>query len=381
VPNDLIGLSENAAPITAHLRKERFFYTLDGIRGVAAFLVVLWHTGILFGLDHHHKNYMAVDIFFVLSGVVICKTYEERMKFGLSAARFTAIRIIRIYPLYIVGTAISLIAILAGFGPPEFHAHIAALALLALFFVPNPSIGKPAQMFPLNFPAWSLFFELATNIVYAFTLKYLSNRVLVGLIAGLGAGLAFFVFDLPEHRVDIGFTVSSIIAGICRSGYSFFTGVLLYRLFSAAKTLPARWRGSQYVPWVILGCVTAILLAGTSKTINPFYDLMSVLLVFPGLIFLALHFEPGAVSARFFRFAGGLSYAVYAVHDSLFHALEGITARQHYDLRATAPYSGFVFLAVLFSLCALLDKLYDAPIRQFLTRRLPKTSTASIAIS
>jgi peptidoglycan/LPS O-acetylase OafA/YrhL len=90
------------------------------------------------------------------------------------------------------------------------------------------------------------------------------------------------------------------------------------------------------------------------------------------LIYLALHCEPGPIGGRIFQFAGGLSYAVYAVHASLFHAIEGISAHHHYNLAATAPISGLVFLAGLLLICVLLNKFYDVPLRRTLTRRFLK---------
>ena len=89
-----------------------FFYSLDGIRAIAAFMVVLLHTAPLYGIDRPQESYLAVDLFFALSGVVICHTYESRLLGGMTLGRFAWIRTARLYPLYFVGTALSAIALL-----------------------------------------------------------------------------------------------------------------------------------------------------------------------------------------------------------------------------------------------------------------------------
>ena len=89
------------------------FYTLDGIRGIAAILVMMRHTIPFFGVDFV-ESYLAVDIFFLLSGVVITNAYERRLQSGLSVLRFIWIRVVRMYPLYMLGSLISIVAVAFG---------------------------------------------------------------------------------------------------------------------------------------------------------------------------------------------------------------------------------------------------------------------------
>jgi peptidoglycan/LPS O-acetylase OafA/YrhL len=66
----------------------RFFATLDGIRGVAAIAVVLTHAESLFGAGTAGENGLAVDVFFILSGVVVTNAYEYRLRYQLSVIEF-----------------------------------------------------------------------------------------------------------------------------------------------------------------------------------------------------------------------------------------------------------------------------------------------------
>jgi peptidoglycan/LPS O-acetylase OafA/YrhL len=143
-----------------------FFTTLDGIRGLAALLVVVRHTGALVDPLSFQESYLAVDVFFVLSGVVLSQAYEARLQAGLGALRFAWIRLVRIYPLYFLGGLISVVTILAGIDAPARAGHLATYALLGLFMLPNPGLGS-VYVYPLINPSWSLFMELAVNVFYA----------------------------------------------------------------------------------------------------------------------------------------------------------------------------------------------------------------------
>jgi peptidoglycan/LPS O-acetylase OafA/YrhL len=79
------------------------FKMLDGMRGVAAMGVVLYHLSQMLSLHLFRAGYLAVDIFFCLSGFVIAHAYERRLLGGLSPLRFAAIRFARFFPLIALG--------------------------------------------------------------------------------------------------------------------------------------------------------------------------------------------------------------------------------------------------------------------------------------
>ena len=89
---------------------KKVFRLLDGLRGIAALVVVLLHIPQFIKDDTFPEGYLAVDLFFVISGVVIRQAYEHRLESELSVWRFAWLRIVRLYPLYMLGAMISFTA-------------------------------------------------------------------------------------------------------------------------------------------------------------------------------------------------------------------------------------------------------------------------------
>lgn len=104
------------------------FHSLDGLRGACALTVVLMHCELMFnsGAIFCH-GYLAVDMFFMVSGFVIAASYDARFAAGLTAGRFIAARIRRLAPVYWAGLALC-----------------AAAAMLATYYAPVPQPGRIA---------------------------------------------------------------------------------------------------------------------------------------------------------------------------------------------------------------------------------------------
>ena len=362
---DALLLPESRAMIQ---RGGQFFATLDGIRGIAAIMVVAFHAAPLFGKGIVQEEFLAVDIFFVLSGVVIANAYEHRLRSGLSVLSFAKLRLIRLYPLYILGTAIRLAAIGAGLiivgaDPAGNGLQLAAPLFFALLLLPDPFSD---WVFPLNPPAWSLFFELSGNIAYASAFRFLTCRVLVVIIAVSALGLAAILHFGPQHDLHVGWTTENLSGGFFRVGYSFFAGVLLYRMF-ASRNAPGEEGRRAFVPWVILGLVAILLGAKPEPVIRPYYEFAAVILLFPAIIYSALLFEPAGVSRRVCKFLGAASYAVYAIHVPLYWLISGMTTRiLHFPAKSGAPWAGLFFVVLLLAVCWALDTFCDRPLRRFL---------------
>jgi peptidoglycan/LPS O-acetylase OafA/YrhL len=155
---------------------------MNGLRGIAALLVVIWHGGSdRFGILWPPAAYLAVDLFFVLSGFVIAHSYRGRFATGMTVRQFFIVRMVRFYPLYILGTAIScvsLIGTLLHHGSETRVSEISSLPF-AIAMLPTPSSDLSSILYPLNAPAWSLFMEIIINLTYAVSYKYWSTRNIV----------------------------------------------------------------------------------------------------------------------------------------------------------------------------------------------------------
>src|SRR3712207_9235417 len=136
------------------------------------------------------RSYLAVDFFFILSGFVIGYAYDDRWRQGFTNKEFFRRRLIRLHPMVVLGAVIGLATFLLQGGVKWDGAPVplslAMLALLcAMFMIPAfpgscYDVRGNAEMFSLNGPAWSLFFEYIGNILYALLLHRRSEERRVG---------------------------------------------------------------------------------------------------------------------------------------------------------------------------------------------------------
>ena len=155
---------------------------LDGLRGVAALLVVLYHVfeGFSFAggspvITFINHGYLAVDFFFILSGFVIGYAYDDRWQKGFTLGDFFRRRIIRLHPMVVMGAVLGAAAFLIQGsvqwdGTPVATSWVMVALLFAMFMIPAVpgcprEVRGNGEMFPLNGPCWSLFFEYIGNIL------------------------------------------------------------------------------------------------------------------------------------------------------------------------------------------------------------------------
>lgn len=327
------------------------YYTLDGIRGIAAFIVVTLHAPALFGERPFPRAYLAVDLFFMLSGFVIADAYQARLESGMSWSSFMRARLTRLYPLYAAGLVLGIIAALFGVqqpGAPAWTSETLALAILpALLMLPS-MVG--AHMFPLNTPSWSLWYELMANAAYGVLHARLRGGLLVALILLSGAGLA--LFGRHYGYLALGYNRESVVAGLCRVTYPFLVGVLIWRMRRTRRVAPAL----ALLAAILSGAVLAMPLPA-----DPF-DMIAALALFPLLVWFAAHVEPDARIAPLFAWGGAISYGVYTLHEPLAALVSLVIGA------AAAPWSGIVFLAALAMLVTLIDRAYDQPVRRAISQ-------------
>lgn len=284
------------------------FVTLDGLRGVGAICVVAGHSGDAFGGYAPKHFYLAVDMFFVLSGFVIARAYDHRFLSGLTLREFIKARIYRLYPIYLVGMACGLGALCVSNIHRLSHLQIAESFVLGLFGLPSPSTAPWWALFPLNAPFWSLFLEFwCANLLYGIFWRQLRGRNLTFLVA-LSAAL-LVSFAVLKGTFNVGWTWPTLPGGVARVCFSFFAGVWLFRLHDA--------RGSvRHVPaWACLAACVAAFMVPVRPPNSLFYDMAVALVFFPALIYLGA----GATEIRPWigRALGDISYALYAIHRPL----------------------------------------------------------------
>ncbi len=350
-----------AAAAGSPARPRALFATLDGMRGVAALAVALYHGEQWFrpfGV-HPAGAFVAVDLFFCLSGFVIAHAYGRRLDAGLSPARFMTLRLLRLYPLFFL--ALSIQILLYGFSMVSGSTSPAELAAVigpALVFLPTP---WNVALFPANGPAWSLFFELVINLVAVLLWRWMSAGLMVTL--AIAGGLALLLLALAADSVDGGYFWSGFGLGLARVTFSFFVGCLIYetRLHERLPRLPAS---------LLILVVAALLWFAADFGVAG--ELAVVLLAFPALVALGAATEPAWRAPSLL--AGRLSYAVYVLHMPFYILLANVVVKSSVGLPP--------WLAALFALPLLLagswiaDRWYDAPVRRFLQRGRARAAAA-----
>ena len=340
---------------------------LDGIRGVAALLVLTRHTDAFWNFEIY-RAYLAVDLFFVLSGFVIASAYDRRLRDGvLSVGGFMLVRLIRLYPMFLLSLVLAVFAWSASDKPaPMFGGSLWLAATMTALFLPTPP-HRDAILFPLNGPYWSLFFELLANLGYALFHRVLSTRVLLGVLLVSAAVMARMALRMGTLDAGFSFTETSLLLGVSRAVFGIAFGVLLFRSAGALSKI-ARHAGS---PWLAFAAVSAVMLSPDMGRLNAIVDLAAVCMLFP-LAVLSMSRDAATRFDRTLLALGAASYPIYVLHAPLgelvLHLLPGA-------IPAFAPYSGITFISLLMPLAVLLERRVDIPLRRWLSSRLTRRST------
>ena len=363
------------------------YHLLDGLRGVAALMVIWYHVfeGYAFAggttIDTFNHGYLAVDFFFILSGFVIGYAYDDRWGKNFTMKDFIKRRLIRLHPMVIMGAVVGAITFYIQGSVQWDGTHIGiSMVMLSLlctiFFIPAmPGVGYEVrgngEMFPLNGPCWSLFFEYIGNILYALFIRRLSNKALTIVVVLLGVALASFaIFNVSGYgNIGVGWTLDGVnfIGGLLRMLFPFSMGMLLSRNFK-----PMKLRGAFWICTLVMIALFAVpYLEGTeSICTNGIYEAFCIIIAFPILLWIgASGTTTDKKSTQICKFLGDISYPIYVIHYPfmyLFYAW--LIKHQLFTLGETWQVALCVYAwNILFAYLCL--KLYDEPVRKYLAKR------------
>lgn len=333
--------------LTIGAGEKRRFQTLEGLRGIAALVIFASHSPNETIDTLLPVRYLGVDFFFVLSGFVLAHAYGVKLSDrSMSALEFMVRRYIRLWPLYLFGTAAGvLVALRDDWSVPK----ILVSAVCAVLFLPVFSrrvSPDPHAVFPLNSPAWSLFFELVANLVYALVAPFLKRWLLIAILV-LGAAL-LVALSFKHGELNGGVLISNFEMGFARVIWSFFAGVSVHRL----------WLWRPAIRLSPIPCVVALV----AMLAVPL-ELLWVFLGFPLLVYVAASAEPAKWQTPLFINLGVVSYGLYAIHLPVIYLVHGFIPID----------SVWVTLAlgIVLSLIVIgLDRWLDRPARALLERRL-----------
>ena len=368
---------------------------LDGLRGVAALMVLLYH---VFNdaksffvwpapVNEFYHGFLGVDFFFILSGFVMGYAYDERWLTPSQPPRgeamtfwgFVKRRLIRLHPMVVMGVLIGVVAFIIP-GCTKWDGSAVPVetlmwaTLLALFLIPAPSgmdVRGNTEAFPLNGPHWSLFFEYIGSLLYGLLLHRLSTKWLRVWVACGIVSLATYALFQKDGGVAYGWSSEpmNLLGGALRMLYAYPMGLLMARMFRKRKPEPL------HGPVFLFCCLALVVLLGFplfgGKDTETIFQLICIFSFFPGIIWIGARGVVQGRQQQAVSFLGRLSYPLYAVHFPLIYLYITWVGKDGH------PYEGYSqpWLAALITIGAsvlvatLCLLFYDEPIRRKLSRK------------
>jgi peptidoglycan/LPS O-acetylase OafA/YrhL len=359
------------------------YHILNGLRGVAAIMVIWYHIFEAFATSpidqKFNHGYLAVDFFFVLSGFVIGYAYDNRWP-KMKVKNFFKRRLIRLQPMVLMGAVLGLITYLIQGGEmwngTKVHFPFIILAfVLSFFLIPTiPGSGAEVrgngEMFPLNGPSWSLFFEYIGNILYALILRRLSTKALKFVVVVSGIGLATFAIGnfSGSGNLGVGWTLAgnNFIGGFLRLLYAFSAGLLMSRIFK-----PIRIKGAFLISSIIIIALLSMPFVGNEDKLwmNGLYDAICTIIVFPVLVYSgASGVAKSRISNQLCKFLGDISYPLYMVHYPFMYLFYSWIWENELAFNEVWHIAILLLFGnILLAFAAM--KLYDMPVRKYLFKR------------
>ena len=373
-------MPQTSLPSAAYADSKPHYDILDGLRGVAALLVVVFHLCEAHATSHFDQllnhGYLAVDFFFILSGFVVGYAYDDRWT-KMTVREFLTRRLVRLQPMVVIGALIGAVMFYTQ-GCPVWDVSAVPVAMLLVatlmnaFMIPatpGAEIRGVGEMYPLNGPAWSLFFEYIGNVLYALFIRRLSTRALAVLVAAAGCGLAAFSVWGPLGDICVGFSLTgeNIVGGSLRLLFAFPAGLLLSRVFRPVRVRGAFWIGTLAV--VALASVPRI---GGSEHLwmNGVYDALCAVVLFPLIVWIGASGKTtDRVTSRVCKFLGDISYPLYMVHYPFIYLYYAWVKNENLTFGQSLP-GAAALVAGSVALAWLCLRFYDEPVRRFLSKRL-----------
>lgn len=310
-------------------------------------------------------GFLAVDFFFALSGFIIWKNYAERLRLGeLGIAAFMQVRLIRLYPIFALGILFGAAFALQGIlrhtaGNMGWMMFVPSLGL-NLAMLPSP---VTRELYPINFPAWSLFYELLVNLLLAAVLVRLRARTLVGVLILAGIGLLLTGYEFAS--LNGGAQWQSVPIAALRTIFSFTLGLTI------AYFDPGHERRNSVLALVCFAALCAVMKFDPGPTCLPL-EIMAVFVISPTLLFACSRIEPLAMAIPAAAMLGEVSYALYAVHPPVVYAAQFVARRLDLSLRdLVVPY-----VAVALALAWVCTRFLDPPMRRMLNREFARVTRA-----
>lgn len=361
------------------------YEVLDGMRGVAALTVMVYHFTQHLNYPLFHNAGIAVDLFFMLSGFVIAHSYGARLQSNMGFFEYILKRIIRLYPLFILGGVIGLpvLYLLAQSGLATTSLRgMAGSVFYNSLFIPDinsfkiqnmgDAEGTLGEIFPTNPPSWSLFFEMVASFAFPFLFKLKQNNLIKFTISSFVALLIFgFVYAFLNYHYGFdltgGWSEKNFLNGFPRVFFSFSFGILLYSLIDDTRLNKLRSFVGRFITNPYTLYLFIILVFAVPKSAKGLYTAFILAVVAPCLVYIGSTLScKGNISPKVAKFLGWISYPIYCLHFPIGRVVFLVSDKEH----TTKSIAVFTSIALTFVLSILFTKFYEEPVRAYLSKRL-----------
>ena len=375
------------------LRSKQRYEILDGLRGVAALMVIIFHFFELYSFGNPSKQiinhgYLAVDFFYVLSGFVLGYAYDDRWD-KMSYWDFYKRRLIRLHPMVIAGSLLGMCYFFLGecINSPNIESvnplYFFLTIIMSILMIPCPAqmdIRGWGETNSFNGPNWTLTYEYIVNILYSLIFRRL-HTIIIGILTLASALLLvnltcnFDIFNVMHERESNKYTViggwsltsCELCVGFTRLFYPYFAGYLVYRL-----KLKIRIPYSFIICSIIL--ITFLSMPRLEKEgypiFNGIYEAIVIILIFPLVIIIgAGDTTKNEILTKICKFIGELSYPIYITHYPIIYMNSAWTSFHMKDsLFNKIMLSIGSFFIMVFNAYSLIE-LYDKPVRKWLANK------------
>ena len=280
---------------------------MEGLRGVAVFLVFLVHyssliepwltdTAISISSFIHSFGHLGVDLFFILSGYLIYGTIISKKTFEVM--NYAKSRVMRIYPTFLFVFVVYLF--LSIIFPKESKLPSETLPLITYLIQNILLLPGLFDIKPIITVAWSLSYEvfyyfLIPILICILSLKKWSSkrRVMVWVLITILGFILVYLYGGPVRLL------------------MFVSGIILFEFHKIQSV--------QLKSWGTISFILALLLFGTRSIIDINYHLSLMIVYLLFFVFCLSAFSPKSFSSKWLvfsplRWLGNMSYSYYLVH-------------------------------------------------------------------
>ncbi len=337
---------------------------LDGLRGTAAMLVVIFHLleAVYPVPANHpmHHGYLAVDFFYLLSGFVVGYAYDDRWG-RMTLKDFFKIRLIRLHPLVILSVAIGAIAFWLDpykSGDPVSLVKLIITMLIGFTLLPSPDVRGWNETHSLNGPCWSLLQEYIANIIYAVFGRKMRKTILWIIV--IISGIALTATSVWHGDVGTGWAYSNIWIATVRMMFPFFAGLLLFRTGKLLRIPMA---------YVVCSLILIVLFCLPTTKYNGWYEAACIIIAFPVVVAAGAGGKVSGRWAKLCNFSGAISYPIYIIHYPFIYIYtEWVYVKKPTPSEIVPVAVGLFVFFILLSWVVL--KFYDEPVRGWLKRKM-----------